>query len=281
MSATLGRQIGEKLLRVSIAVIGLLVLRLILSALPMLKSPMIYVPSSTPVGMPSPVAAGPGNPDPLTEQIERQMQDLQRGLAAQVAAGTLPEATSDYLMSLHLVIFPLTIAYAVVDTLIFVMLVLFGRNLASIVRSGYSKFPDLGQIFNFGILTAVVAAAYYSYEGILYPLLWPSHQDLYGWTFLVLGLAPLAGVVILVSRNMDRITGAVMHSGAKALDGSPTMQCGSCGQTLQVGTKFCPACGGAAVTVPGPVAAGTRFCPSCGVQNPQGTKFCGECGTSI
>jgi hypothetical protein len=271
MSATLGRQIGEKLLRVSIAVIGLLVLRLILSALPMLKSPVVYSPSvaATPI---------PGDQNAITqEQIEAWKRSFATAMGQ--TQGVLP---GDDLMLTHIAIFPLTIAYAVVDTLIFVLLAMFGRNLAFILRSNYAKFPDLGQILNFGLLTMVVAAAYYSYQGILFPFLWPSHQDLYGWAFLVLGLTPLAGVVVLVSRNMDHITGAVIRTGESAIKGPSPMQCVSCGQALTTGTKFCPSCGGTAksVSVP-PVAAGNRFCTSCGAGNPTGTKFCTDCGKPV
>jgi predicted RNA-binding Zn-ribbon protein involved in translation (DUF1610 family) len=275
MSATFGRQIGEKFLRVAIAVIGLLVLRLILSALPMLKSPVVYMPSATGVSL-------PGLQNSFTQD---QIAAWQRAFAdamGQTLQGKLPEATADYLMQLHLAIFPLTIAYAIVDTLIFAMLILFGRDLSIIIRSNYFRFPDLGQILNFGILTIVVAAAYYSYQGILYPFLWPNHQDLYGWAFLVLGLGPLVGVVLLVSRNMDHITGAVMQSGSRALEGPVAIQCGSCGQPLVAGTKFCPSCGGAAIASPtATTSSGTRFCPSCGNQNPSGTKFCGGCGKPV
>jgi len=275
MSATLGRQIGEKILRVAIAVIGLLVLRLILSVLPMLKSPVVYMPSATGVSL-------QGLQNSFTQD---QIAAWQRAFAdamGQTLQGKLPEVTADYLMQLHLAILPLTIAYAIVDTLIFAMLILFGRDLSIIIRSNYSRFPDLGQILNFGILTIVVAAAYYSYQGILYPFLWPNHQDLYGWAFLVLGLAPLAGVVVLVSRNMDRITGAVMQSSSRALAGPPAIQCGSCGQASTAGTKFCPSCGGAAVSSQrSSVGLGNKFCPSCGTQNRAGTKFCGGCGQPV
>jgi hypothetical protein len=271
----MGRQIGEKLLRVSIAIIGLLVLRLILSALPMLKNPVIYAPSAA--GFPALGSQNVLGPDQLA-----QMQAAFGNAVAGVLGGKLPEATSDYLMQAHLAIFPLTIAFALVDTLIFILLAIFGFSLASIIRARYAKFPDLGQIFNFGILTVVVAAAYYSYQGILYPLLWPNQLDLYGWAFLVLGLAPLAGVVILVARNMDRITGAVMRSGEKALEGPAAARCGNCGQALPSGSKFCQSCGGAAIAVlSAPASSGRKFCPSCGAENPAGTRFCGGCGNSL
>jgi hypothetical protein len=274
-SGSIGRQIGEKLLRVSIAVIGLLVLRLILSALPMLKNPVLYAPS--PAGLSTLGSQASIGADQLA-QIEGAL-----GNAVQEAlGGKLPEVTSDYLMQAHMAIFPLTIAYTVVDTMIFVLLTIFGFSLASIIRSRYAKFPDLGQILNFGILTVVVAAAYYSYQGILYPLLWPNQLDLYGWAFLVLGLAPLVGVVVLVSKNMDRITGAVMRSGEKALEGPAAVRCGNCGQALPSSSKFCPSCGGAAIAVAAvPTSSRRTFCTSCGSENPGGTRFCGGCGKPV
>lgn len=271
---SIGRQIGEKLVRVSIAVVGLLILRLILSALPMLKSPIIWMPPA-----PGPTTWNgqtPFNPD--------QMAQLQAAMAEAMRAalgGKLPTQTSDFLIQSHMAIFPITIANAVVDTLIFIVLVLFGRDLALIFRAGYAKLPALGQILNLGLITTVVAMAYYSYQGILLPFLWPNSQDIYGWIFLVLALAPLTGIVVIVSKNMDAITAAVMQTGGSVIAGPTATACASCGQTMLTGTKFCPHCGAAGNVAAPSAASGKRFCAGCGAENLATAKFCKGCGQSL
>ncbi len=268
----MGRRIGEKLVRVSIAVVGLLVLRVILSALPMLKSLVIWMPSAS--------GAATSNA-PFTPDQMAQMQAAMAEAIRTALGDKLPTQASEFLIQSHLAIFPITIANAVVDSLIFIMLVLFGRDLATILRSGYTKLPDLGQMLNLGLLAVVVPLAYHSYQGIFYPLLWPDSLDIYGWSFLALGLAPLVGIVILVSRNMDTITAAVMHSGGRAIADSGSSLCGSCGQTVAIGTKFCPNCGAPMNVATPREVADKKFCPSCGAENPSSGKFCRSCGQAM
>lgn len=275
-AATLSHRVVEKGVRVGIAIVGLLVLRIILSALPMLKSPVMWMPSTA--------NSTPFNPSNFFGLSPDQVNQVQTAFAEwlkNTLGGKLPEQTSELLIQSHLAIFPITIANAVVDTLIFLMLVLFGRDLASIFRSGYAKFPDLGQLLNFGVLTIVVALAYHSYQGIFYPLLWPDNLSIYGWVFLALVLAPLIGIAVLVARNMDVLTTAVMHSGAKAIVESGPILCRSCGNSIESGSKFCPACG-APVNVARPAETAARnFCASCGAENPVGGKFCRSCGQAM
>jgi hypothetical protein len=272
---SMGRQIGEKAVRVSIAVVGLLILHAILSALPMLKRPVLYMPSAPNTSAPNLPAT-----DAIGPQVLAQWQQA-IGKELQQLGGQTWEYYSNALIKARLAIFPVTIANAVVDTLIFIVLILFGRDLGSIVRSRYAKLPDLGQMLNLGVITVVVVLAYQFYQGIFFPLLWPDNQDIYGWIFLALGLAPLVGIVVIVSRNMDAITGVVMHSGEKAIAGSSSILCGSCGQPMAIGTKFCQNCG-AAANVPVPAAAaGKKFCSACGAENSPTAKFCKGCGQSL
>lgn len=107
--------------------------------------------------------------------------------------------------------------------------------------------------------------------------------DLYGWIFLILSAIPVVGIVILGSRNLDRITELVFHKAKVATVGSSQGtasaialegRCSNCGQTTAVHTKFCPNCGTALIV---PTATACK-CSSCGTENASGARFCKECG---
>lgn len=298
----MGRRIGEKAIKASIAIAGLLVLRLIFSALPMLKHPVIYAPSTSAQINLSQWLGSPGMQ--TLKQEFGSLTPAQRNAMGQAFNGIQPGQAGDIqkafgqlfststaaadlwekaMIQAHIVIFPITIANAVVDTLIFLTLLLFGRDIGAIVRSSPVRVPEMGSIFYFAVIAVVVALAYGSYQGILYPFLLPDHTDLYGWIFLAAGLIPLIAIVVLFSRNMDGITAAVMHagSGVRATPGMNTgtalgsASCQSCGRPVTPGAKFCPHCA-APLT-----RAGKRFCGSCGVENSPTAKFCAGCGQAL
>jgi hypothetical protein len=299
----MGKRIGEKAIKATIAVVGLLVLRLILSALPMLKHPVIYAPStSAQISLRQLLGSSAmqtlqqefGSLTPAQRNAMGQaFSGIQRGqdggiengfdqlFSANAAAANL---WAKGMMQAHVVIFPITIANAMVDTLIFIVLLLFGRDVGAIISMGSTKMPEMGSILYFAVIAAVVALAYGAYQGILYPFLLPNHTDIYGWVFLAAGLAPLVWIGVLVSRNMDAITAAVMHAGSRSLavagtavgtaQGSPA--CPNCGHAVRPGAKFCSHC---AAPLSGGV--GRRFCSSCGAENSTTSKFCGGCGQAL
>ena len=289
---SLSRQVTETAVRVAIAIIGLLILRGILSLLPMLRTEPLYTASWQNESLYEPPnTQGKVWQDIISNnqfqwltdearEIEREQSTLNRdGVDPATYALRVQNAI---LLGTKLAIFPITIAKAVVDTLIFVMILLFCRSLTVLFRLNYRKMPELGLMMSLGLVTIVVAIAYHSYQGIAYPFLFPDNYAIYGWVFLVLVLAPLVFLAVVVARNMDAITGAVMQSGSVLTAPTPTVaaQCGSCGQVIVPGTKFCPNCG----TAPTPTqssAAARSVCPSCGAENPGTAKFCKECGRSV
>jgi zinc-ribbon domain len=103
--------------------------------------------------------------------------------------------------------------------------------------------------------------------------------DLYGWIFLILSVLPVVGIVILGSRNLDRITELLFHKARVAAAGSPQNtasatvlegRCSNCGQSLGLGVKFCPHCGAASRAT---MAAGAaRRCSACGIENANGPQ---------
>ncbi|MGC1686208.1 MAG: zinc ribbon domain-containing protein, partial [Candidatus Acidiferrales bacterium] len=292
--SSLGHQVGEKVVRTAIAIVGLLVLRVVLSALPVLNHAGPLYPD---VWADPWRAAATASPDAQKLQVmEQQWRDafgdryddlIKQFQDYVIQTGMRPNQRTDpaaalklyqnWLISAHLAIFPITIARAVVDTLILVLLVFFGLELRNLYRSSYPRFPDLGQILNLCVLTIVAAIAYVSYQGIAYPLIGADGQQAYDWIFLLIGLAPLIGLVVMAARNMDSLTSLIMRSGtgsATAVVGS--IACGSCGHPMQLGTKFCPNCGaGSAASAASPSA---RNCSSCGAENQAAAKFCKECG---
>ena len=293
-----GHQVGEKVVRTAIAIVGLLVLRVILSALPVLNHAAPLYPEIWVETWRGTVVSS------QDEQRQREIADRLKAIVGDLPYDALLEsfrayaiqtgvrldnkadqaavqsALQHWLITGHLAIFPITIAHAVIDTLILVMLVVFGLELRNLYRSGYPQFPDLGQLLNLCVLTIVAAIAYVSYQGLLYPLIGTDGQQAYDWVFLLVGMAPLIGIVVMAARNMDRLTALVMRSGtASATAVVDPIACSSCGRPMQIGTKFCPDCGAASGARA--ANASVRDCSSCGAENPATAKFCKECGSPV
>lgn len=72
---------------------------------------------------------------------------------------------------------------------------------------------------------------------------------------------------LTVSGNAPRL---FAHSAKLLIRGILMNTCGKCGQTIAIGSKFCPHCG----TPP-------NSCRKCGAQIADGAKFCPECGASV
>jgi hypothetical protein len=281
-NASLGSHVAERFVRVVIAIVGLLILRGILSVMPMLRTNPVWAPTFQPNEISSLIGQYPTYGDLIRAIVDGRQPGPPPGIDPNQYA-EVQKAMANFLMNAHLAIFPITIAKAVIDTLIFGLLFLFGRSIAFLFRTGYSKFPDLGQMINFCILTVIVGIAYQSYQGLAFPLLFPENGEIYGWVFLALVLAPLLGLAVVVARNMDSITGMVMHSGAThiAAPAAVSVRCSGCGHAVPLGTKFCPECG-ATMNAPAAVAsADGKWCSSCGAGNPPSAKFCKGCGGSL
>jgi len=284
----LGQQVTERVVRVGIAVIGLLVLRGILSVMPMLRNEPIYTVTlpGVSVNMQDPLFWQQVQRAWSDPQIQALFADAQRQAfteAMRHATNNLPsvlQAYNESLMAAHLAIFPITIAKGVVDTLIFVLIFLFGRNLAHLFRVGYPRLPDLGQVFNLCLLLVVVGIAYQSYQGLAYPFLFPDSYAIYGWVFLALVLTPLIALAVVVARNMDAITAMVMQSGSTVAAVPAAVaagRCSSCGAPITAAAKFCPSCGSAS-TAPAPITSGKKICQACGAENLATARFCKDCG---
>jgi len=273
-----GTEIGRRLLKAAIAILGLLIIRLLLHNLPMLTHA-------------KPIVVGG-----IESVMANEMQDWAQWMEEYMKTGQSPHEFQQHSIS---IILPVSIANAVVDTLIFAVLIGMAMGFERSFRTHVKRLPEGGLMVSLLILTGVVALAYHSYLGVIPPLL-GRHAPLYGWFFLTLGLLPVIGLIAVGSRNLDAITEMVFKSGrqfavgssqpaalpsgdgAKSLgNGSASASlpgaCAKCGGTLAEGVKFCSACG---TPVPEPKKA-EPVCPSCEAKQDPGARFCEHCGKSL
>jgi hypothetical protein len=259
----MGSEVGRRLVKIIIAVVGLLIIRLVLDNLPMLKEA-------------KPIYVGSGSSPAANADWANILQQYSNGQMPQNVQDLARQFTFPY-------IFPISIANAVVDTLIFAMLIGSAAGFNGLIRARSKRLPEGGVIILLLVLTIVVAFAYKSYMGVIPPLL-QSQANLYGWIFLILGLLPLIGLIVVASRNLDALTEVVFSSTSRATAGGSqqaametTMTCPKCSAAIAAGAKFCGSCGAPApVSVPAGV-----FCPGCGTKNESKAKFCKNCGKSL
>jgi hypothetical protein len=251
---SMASDVGRRLVKTIIAIVGLLIIRLVIGNLPMLKEA-------------KPISVG-GN---------AQAQ----AVAQYFNTGQLPQDIQQFAAGY---IFPISIATAVVDTLIFAVLIGSAAGFNNLIRARSKRLPEGGLIILLLVLTIVVAFAYRSYMGVIPPLL-QSQANLYGWIFLILGLLPLIGLIVVASRNLDALTEVIFSSTSRVAVGSVSQTdaaassatCPKCSATIPAGAKFCGSCG-----APVPIPVSTEvFCPGCGTKNEGGAKFCKSCGKPV
>lgn len=278
------RRITEQCIKYGIAIGGLLIIRAIASALPMLKyaDPLWHRSAeklAATKALPPSLSAWAGMLQSL--QKAAQATHFQKGLLAATYARGGPQAADTLLkgmMALNVAIFPVTVVRVVLDTVILILLLRLGYEIGRELKDNLKRLPVLGQVVNLSVAILVVFLAYDAYQGIFYPLMGPENVAYYGWVFLAIGSIPLLGIVVNVSKNIDAITG-VIFSSAQAMAGA--LKCTNCGRPLTAVAKFCPYCGTTAERPSAAIASERRFCASCGVENPPGSRFCKGCGQSI
>lgn len=284
----IGSEIGRRLLRAAIATLGLIVIRFVLVKL-LDHAPAIQVGGNAP-------------PEGVPFDWQRIMEEIVKG-------GRVPESIrwggGQFALPF---ILPAWIAGAIVDTLIFAVLILTAAGFKRMIRERSTRLPEGGVMVMLVVLAAVVALAHHSYRGVIPPLL-GTYAKWYPWFFLALGLLPLIGFVIVGARNLDAITELVLglakqktagtagaasasrdqgavagpsqkrasNAPASSPAASPGTACPKCGSALAAGTKFCAVCGAAA---PGPENT-EPTCPGCGAKQERGAKFCEHCGQAL
>jgi ribosomal protein L40E len=275
----LGPEFGKRAVRFALTVVGLLILRTVLAVLPMLSKASAIGDSLV-----SPLVIANTVVDTMIILALLRF-GLSMGRSIRESYVRFPDLGN--IVSLAFVVIVLILAYKQYETLT-ACLVISPSDFTKMGQTGTLENLDqfqkgLGNVFG-AIANAQVKMAtgdtLVAFQRVAVALL-RQPPDLYGWTFLVLIAVPVVGIVVLVWRNMDTITSLVMQSGS-ALAGAPSVgaaiQCGSCGQPIAVGVKFCPNCGAASVV---PTVSAKSVCPSCGAQNPGSARFCKECGHSV
>jgi len=223
MQPILGPDFAKKAVRFVLAVVGLLILRAILGALPMLKNaPAIGDSLISPLVIAQTVV----NTTILTVLLGFGLK-LGRLLSQNYAR--FPDLGK--MVSLATVALVLLVAYKVYQVPTACLL----ETPSDLGKLGAANAPGaLQQILQSpGIREAVEAAAqmvqqnaHLGGEGAA-TLLMAYQQiavlalrqppDLYGWVFLLLIAVPIVGIVVLVARNLDSLTEVAFHSAAASL----------------------------------------------------------------
>jgi ribosomal protein L40E len=284
-----GPEFGKKAVRLAITLVGLLVLRAVLGALPMLSNA-----SAIGSSLMSPLVIADAVVDTLLLVVL-----LRFGLSTgrSVAENSARFADVGKIISLTTVVVVLLIAYKQYETPT-ACLVVSKEDFSKIGSNPQTSVNPEDILQNFGQIVQqlsnagaikVTGSTLVAVQNAAVVLL-RQPPDIYGWTFLILIAIPVVGIVVLVSRNLDAFTDVVFHAAlsspstarSPAVTGSAagapaTLQCGNCGQPTTADAKFCPNCGTASRAATS-IASDRKFCPSCGADNPATAKFCKDCG---
>jgi hypothetical protein len=261
-AATYGRVGGRIFIRLAIVVVSLLLIRVVVDQLPMIRraSPIVISSNLTP-----------------------EQQLLLAQTQAQLAQSGQALPNYQQLAGLPGYILPVWVANAAIDTIIFAAMLLSVAELSREMRRRARRLPEAGAMLFLAVLAVVVALAYLSYQSVVTPLL-GADAGLYDWFFLVFGVVPIAGLIVIGYRKLEVITDMVFHSTQRTVTGDPgafrqlaPATCAGCGQTLTTGAKFCAGCG-----APVPATEGRpTFCSACGVKNEGAAKTCVSCGAPL
>lgn len=283
-----GPEFGKKSVRLALTVVGLLVLRAVLVALPMLNNA-----SAMGNSLISPLVIADSVVDTLILAAL-----LRFGLATGRLVGENSTRFPDVgkIISLATLVVIFLIAYRQYETPAACLLL----SPSDLSKIGQNQVPaNLGQMMQGltqmfqGIAAAEVKmatgetlAAFQKAAVVVFR----QPPDIYGWTFLILISIPVVGIVVLVSRNLDAFTEAVFHAASTspstrrplAIAGLPpnspaALQCSTCGQSMAADVKFCPNCGTAS-SAPTSISSARKVCQYCGADNSATARFCKECG---
>lgn len=172
---------------------------------------------------------------------------------------------------------PLQIAVVVVDTIIIVILLNFGREIGNSLRFAVEHFPKVGTIANLVVVLVAVSIAYGAYNRIGFLLPRNIHW-IYPVIFIVLAVIPLYFLVMTIYRNIDKLTDLTVRRIETATKKHSI--CSNCGARLSANASFCSNCGQQIVKEEKVVEEPVK-CPECGATVDKDAKFCEECGSRI
>lgn len=270
-------EITKKVIMLILAVGGLLVVRAIVDVLPMIRNAQPIVLSTSVLKKDIGVLPIAGTLEKF-RQVEKQPNG---GLALSLMHKDYRELYGQMQRHPRMlagmgIILPSSIADAIIDTLIFISILSIVQGIRSLMMYSSTRFPEGGTLVFFAAILIVVAWAYGAYEPIALPLMGRS-SGIYGWTFLVLGLAPVAGIVAVLYRNIDAITGLVFSSAQTTL----AQRCPKCRKPIESNADFCGECGFQLRTAVPPMSRENQKCPHCAQENSPEAKFCRNCGKPL
>ena len=169
---------------------------------------------------------------------------------------------------------PLQIVFAVIDTIILVFLLNFGREFKKGLQLALPNFTEAGAAANLVVILIVICIAYVAYDGIVDAFI-SGNSWIYPVIFLCIALVPLYFLGFTLYKNMDKFTGLIVgkfKTGAKE-----GVVCSNCGASLNSDAQFCPNCGQEVTKA----EAEPDSCPNCGAKIEGDAKFCKACGTQL
>jgi hypothetical protein len=213
--SALGSELAKKAVRLALTVVGLLVLRAILAALPVLKNASAFDDSLI-----SPLVVGNAIVDTAIF-LALLGFGIGLGRSVQAAHPRLPELGK--ILTLAVVAVVLLLAYQSYQMpaacLVETPADLLNLNKASTnVNSGNPEFGELLRAWNQMVqgfsaeaLPTATGSNLLAYQRLAVAVFRQS-PDLYGWTFLVLVAIPVVSIVLMITRNLDAFTELVFHA---------------------------------------------------------------------
>ncbi len=169
-----------------------------------------------------------------------------------------------------------SVGRAVIDTVIFVLLVKFGSELSLFAGETFPQIPDVGRLARLAVWVGTTVLAYTSYSDIAFALL-RGETWIYSLAFLFIAGIPLVLLASMIYKNVDAISELVMKpmSGRQA----ESTACPRCGAAMGASTRFCGACGADVTTLKPTVEPLT--CVKCHTTLRPDQKFCTKCGEAV
>ena len=141
----------------------------------------------------------------------------------------------------RLPITPLQILFAVIDTVILVALLNFGRELKNALQASLPEYTQVGTVANLVVMLIVICIAYAAYGNIAGAVLSRKYHWLYSLAFLGIALIPLYLLGSTVYRNVDKFTELIVGRLRREPVEGPS--CPNCNARVAEDAKFCKECG--------------------------------------
>lgn len=176
----------------------------------------------------------------------------------------------------------------VINTVIIVFILRFARDVKRIFKENLSMFPESGDIAKWLIIFVGIVVGYKAYYQMARAFLGRGGIGIYHWIFLLLAAIPLFKLIMLLYRNIDKITTLTIRKarfiGKKTSDTKVELKqikCSECGFLMPEESKFCGKCGVQIQKGESEIEKEIQRCPKCNSEVPDTAKFCRHCGTKL